>query len=205
MRNPLEKTTKAYDMIASWRDITLRPLSSILTKMKVTADMISYLSVASMAGFAILAGKNTNAAILFIAIAILLDNIDGVVARYQKKDSDRGKLIDVCCDQITFSLFIIGMVYAGLLNGLTGIIYLCIMFLSKTFRAIFHSFYLKTDWHFKPVVGFTPTLIAAMSYAAYGVWYFTGLNLLNATSIIFSIILFIDWISHYNSVIYMKT
>lgn len=45
-----------------------------------------------------------------ISLSIILDAFDGVVARYQKRDTDRGKFIDVLADQITFVLLCLGLI-----------------------------------------------------------------------------------------------
>lgn len=45
-----------------------------------------------------------------ISLSIILDAFDGVVARHKKRDTDRGKFIDVLADQITFVLLCLGLI-----------------------------------------------------------------------------------------------
>lgn len=78
-------------------------------------------------------------------LAIFLDLLDGPLARFQKICSDKGKFIDMFCDILVFSLFVLGLIYADLLIGLVGSILIFALIFSKIFRVIYNIQFLKSD------------------------------------------------------------
>lgn len=203
-KNPLYYTLASYYRIAGFRNKMLKPLTFLLTLLKVTPNMISYSALICMSGFVFLINHNRFLAAAMLAAAVIIDNIDGPLARYQKNASDKGKFVDVCCDQITFALFMIGIIYAGLVNQTIGAVYLSIMFFSRVFRVVRHSFYVETDWHFKPIVGFLPIFLTALTFIAFGVFLFFQKNYLTVISVIFSAILLVDLVYNFTQIVYGK-
>jgi phosphatidylglycerophosphate synthase len=205
MNPALRLQRKTYYKLVDVRAIIFNPLVRILAFLKITPDMLSYTGLFLMLLFIFLLRANEfSLAAVLLLLTVLLDNIDGVLARYQKRDSDLGKFKDMVVDNICFSLFIIGLVYAKLLTGLIGLIFVYTMILAKLFRSIDHAFFLKSDWHFKAVAGFLPNLFVGLSYLFFLVLVIFNKNYLDSTSILFSILLAIDAFIFYTKILKQK-
>ncbi len=72
--------------------------------------------------------------------AVLLDGLDGVLARYQHISSDRGKFFDVMADNFSSFLFALGLAVAHLVNPITIIAYVYFMLLGKAYKVFLNSF-----------------------------------------------------------------
>jgi len=194
-----------YQSYRDFRDNLLRPVVKILDMLSIKPRILSYMGVLTMLLFIVFVRSKPVLALVFMLITILFDNVDGPLARYQKRSSDKGKFVDVICDNLNFSLFIIGLVLAGLINGLVGMIYIYFMLFSKVLRAIWHSKYYKSDWMFKPIAGLLPNVFVVISYLLYPLYLINQHTYFNSTSIVFSAILIMDTIKSYNTVLSMKT
>ena len=53
--------------------------------------------------------------IIFVAISIVADLFDGSLARFQKKESDVGRMVDITTDTASFSVFLISLAFAHML------------------------------------------------------------------------------------------
>lgn len=80
----------------NWRDATLKPLTTILWHLGVTANRLSWFSVALL-GIAIylhFADKNLNAELLLLLIVALIDGLDGPLARNNNNVTIHGTWLD---------------------------------------------------------------------------------------------------------------
>jgi phosphatidylglycerophosphate synthase len=188
---------KKYTQFAQMRDVFLRPLAKIFTRLGIGASIVTCSGIFFMLGFVLLVKSNPKAAFLFVLVAIGMDFVDGVVARYQQQASDRGKFIDMVADNFIFSLFIIGICYAELLPGLWSLLLVYLMVLSKLFRAIYNAFDLQSDWFFKSLAGFLPNFICAICYIFYALFLFFKINYFIYCVIGSAIVLFIDTAFHF--------
>jgi len=87
------------------RHVTLLPLLQILTKLRISADVLT--GVALILGISFLPlwiyGYTTWAFLCLLA-HVLIDGLDGPLARYQEADSPRGSFTDTFADQIVLSI-----------------------------------------------------------------------------------------------------
>jgi len=195
--------------IVRFRDWVFAPLIKLLALMSIPPAAISYLSVLFMLGFiASIFFLNFYWGAAFVILAMLMDALDGGLARYIKKGSDRGKFIDVVCDGLVFTLFVLGLGILGAVPWLWVSLVIYFMLSSRVFRGIYHSKYFKSKWKFKAVIGYIPMVISAVTYIAFLLavlvpfwtqfilWYFFNLGF-----IAISIILIIDSIMFYFKVL----
>lgn len=150
-----------YDTGRRLRDTLLGPLARVCVACGIAPAGISLASVAVMAGFMAMVRVDLRLAAAGLLIANLMDGLDGVVARQQSRESDRGKFTDVVCGSLNLALFGTGLVYAGLLDGALGVFGVFLLMFSKVLRMIHRGFIAPSDWLFKPVAGFAPNLICA--------------------------------------------
>jgi len=156
-----------YNNISKTKDKFLRFFAFLFTKLHITANQITFLGIVFMLLFIAFIKVNILLSGLFLIISILCDGLDGVLARYQKTASDKGKFIDIVTDNFNTFLFVIGIAYAGIANVLYLIPYVYLMLLSKSLRVFVNSFDYKSDWYFKGVAGLLPNLV---NYTGYGLF-----------------------------------
>ena len=100
------------------KSVLFYPFLYILTKLGITASMLSFMSGVIAITFLILAivQNRPELFILGIFIHFLLDGLDGSLARFQKKDSFYGTFIDMVYDYIgivSASIFILFFNYSN--------------------------------------------------------------------------------------------
>ncbi|MFH1522617.1 MAG: CDP-alcohol phosphatidyltransferase family protein [Patescibacteria group bacterium] len=195
---------KYYYKFAERRDNFFRPLFKLFSVLHLTPDMLSFSGVAMMVLFALFLKINILASLIFLFLTFIFDMLDGGLARYQGAGTDKGKFKDMFCDNLNFSIFIIGLVYAGLLNGSIGIIYVYLMLLSRLFRSIKNSFIFKSDWFFKAMAGFWPAFYADISYFIFLIYFLFNKNYFNLSSVIISILLSMDVLIYFKRILKQK-
>ncbi len=168
----------SYLRIMRVRDAVLMPLTRLWAALGVTPNTLSGAGVLVMAGFAATAKNSPSWAVFMLVLAMLLDLNDGALARYLKVDNDRGKFTDMVCDSLVYTLFVVGMLHAGLLTPAAGLLLAYFMLLSKVMRSIWNASFLQTDWRFKTVAGFVPNCVVGVTYAIFFINIATGYNAL---------------------------
>lgn len=193
---------KAYNTTAAIRDKIFRGFAYLLTKLHIHANHVTFASVICMILFIMYIQTNIYASVIFLLLSVFCDSLDGVIARYQKCGSDKGKFIDVVTDNFNTFLFALGIAYAGIVDLLYIIAYVYFMLLSKSFRVFSNSFYYKSDWRFKAVAGFLPNLINYLGYLSFIlVAFFLPQFFLDYFFSLTSIILFLDSINYFFKII----
>lgn len=185
--NPREE--KIYSTLATIRTTFFRPINMLFTALGVKADMLSYFGVLVMAGFIFALPDHLMLAFWLLFARMMIDIMDGPLARHQKSDSDRGKFVDVLMDNLSFALFIFGIVRAGLMAGLTGSIYLFVTELVVVLMIIIYNFRHKSEWFFYASAGSFPYNLIYASYFIFAVYAFGGANYLTGSAQVFSVLL----------------
>lgn len=193
--NPSER--RIYDLRIKLLETPLRPIIKLLTFMGIGADAISYTGVAVMFAFVLVVPHNPVAGFWLLFARMLLDVIDGPLARYQKTDSDRGKFVDVLMDNTGFALFILGVTRVGLMHGSSAVAYLFLTELVVVLMIIRYNFKHRSDWFFQASAGSFPYNFEALSYLIFAYYAFTETNYLNGAAQIFTVILAVKAITDY--------
>ncbi len=94
----------------AWRARYFAPLLRLLKRLHVSATQVTVFRVMLAAAYVGLIVRHPRLALALIIISILLDTLDGAVARFVHTDSDRGKFIDVLADQLTFVMLCLGLI-----------------------------------------------------------------------------------------------
>lgn len=83
------------------RAILLKPLLQVLSVFRVSPDTITLLSaIAGLAFVPLVFADYVKNAIGMLVVHVLLDGLDGPLARYQHRASARGSFKDTCADQL---------------------------------------------------------------------------------------------------------
>lgn len=188
---------KIYNLRVTLFAAPLRPLIKLLTSLGISADMVSYTGVLLMVVFIFVVKGHPVAGFWLLAARIFADILDGPMARDQKTDSDRGKFVDVLMDNLGFALYVFGIVYASLVSGITGSVYLFATELVILLMVIRFNFKHKSNWLFYASAGSYPYNFVYASYLLYVVYAFGGHNYLNSSAKIFSVLLVVKAIVDY--------
>ena len=185
--SPIEE--KIYKTFARFRTQIFSPLSRILTVLRVTADMLSYLGAIVMAAFILVLTHHPRWALALLAGRMLIDITDGPLARYQKTDSDRGKFVDVLMDNVSFWLFLVGIVRIGYLHAASALVYLFLTELCVLLVIFKYNLNHKSSWFFYASAGSYPYNFVYAMYALFAYLVLGGNNYLNGAALIFSVLL----------------
>lgn len=195
----LEWEQKNYNRLVQWRDKLFQPLLPVLSKLKVTPTMLSAGGIGLMFVFMFVLLINPVLAVVVGGISLLLDFIDGPLARHQGTASDKGKLIDVVADNTSFIFYMIGVTAAGLLEISLAAVIVGGVVLAKILGIVKNKAYLKSDWYFRAAAGFIPSLVVGLCYVFLLPAVFMSLNYFTVLSGVVGVLLSIDiWFSLIN-------
>ena len=88
-------------------------------------------------------------AVLLLAINIILDIVDGDLARILSRDSDIRKFEDVMVDNTMVVVFPLALIWQGLIPGFLGAYYIFILTLSWWLSVIKRNEELQSNWLFR--------------------------------------------------------
>lgn len=164
---PLERMLHYYHAIRNVRDAIAQPFMPLFDWLGLTPNTLSFAGVVFMLAFAVALPVNKYVALILFFIALITDLFDGALARYQKRDTDKGKFVDVVCDTLIFIIFLCGLAFGGAIAFPGVFVVSCAIILSKVLRIAYNARYLKTDWKFKPVAGFIPNTVVGILYLGF--------------------------------------
>ncbi|MFQ5475287.1 MAG: CDP-alcohol phosphatidyltransferase family protein [Candidatus Nanoarchaeia archaeon] len=190
-----------YNKTVEVRKVLFRPLVKLLAWLGISPNAVTFFGVTMMFFFVLFIRKDPYTALMFGILSIFADMTDGILARYLKQDSDRGKFIDIVADNISFTLFIIGIAYAGMLDAFLAIILVYTMVMSKVFRIIVHSLSFKSDWHFKAWGGTIPNIVVAAFFILFPFLLITGMNYFQVAANVSILVLIVDAIAFYRKIL----
>lgn len=170
------------------KQIIFYPLVVLLIKLKITANMISYLS--AMVGLisVVFLWYNLKISAILLLISLVIDGIDGSVARKTKKNNLKGAVTDCFADQITISASTIGFIAIGILNPIIGGIYLVLYPILIIFSVVRNIFNFPSSYILRPRI---------IVYGTFVFYIFSLINLLDYIVSILSIILLIQVIKDF--------
>lgn len=189
-----------YIWIRGIRDIITYPIIRILAAIGIRPDVLTYLGIISMLGFVYFVDSNPVYASGCLVASLLMDNLDGGLARYLKVQSDLGKFTDVLADTLNFTLFVLGLVYASLISGVVAVLYVYFTIIMRILLIIKKNLHKETDWLIRPLSGGLLHVYAIVSYALYIVFAFTGFDILEKAVLLFSFLLIIETAVQYWSI-----
>jgi len=194
-----------YEKFSQKRDKILKPILFILTKLKVSPNAVTLAGILSMLSFTFYLKNNAKLALIFIFFSVFFDSLDGALARYQSKNTDKGKFIDVSADCLNFFIFLLGLILANISNTFTFMPLAFFMLLSRTLRIYLNHFDYQSDWLFHPVAGFLPNLVSFTIYLlAILEIYLNYAILTSQLMFLFAIILIVDSIISFNKILQKK-
>jgi len=164
------------------RDQLFSPLCAVLTKMGIKPDHLSYLNLLMIVPFAYFFQTIPFVSFGVLVVSILIDAVDGCLARFQKISSEKGALLDIASDHFVFFGVLLTLICFRTLDGFWGSLYslnyLLMIVLVIVMRSInLHVFpILRSKYYF---------------YALWTLLIFTGLNYFSVFLVFFCIYMFL--------------
>lgn len=193
----LKKNLEFYLWWADVRAAFFKPISFVLAKLGITPNMVTYAGTLSMICCVIFIRRDPYISLIFAASTYLIDLLDGALARYLNHLSDKGKFIDSFADHTNYLLLNVGFVYAAIVNPLLAMAVVYLILMNTVLRAIFSSFYIKSDWHFKIFSGPLPGTIMHSCYLLFLIFVLFKKNYFNICYAAFTAVLAIDTVRFY--------
>ena len=189
---------KMYYAVRNIRDPLLKPIIKTFILLGFSPAWVSYLGIISMLLCIFCMRSNLYLSLIFLGLALLMDVLDGCLARALHVASDRGKFIDVLVDNINFTIFSIGLLNVFLVSPLTTVLYVYCMLLVKILMILKKNITKKTDWIIKPMVGAYPNIFVYSSYSLFALYVLGDINYLETASFIFTLLLIIKALTDYS-------
>ncbi len=105
------------------RQRLLSPIAFVLSRLGISADMLSYISVLFGLGFCLLAPFQFEVAFWLLVACVVCDGLDGVEARLTHTNTACGSLTDVCCDAAVVGLSVAGLAWKGLIYPALAVLF----------------------------------------------------------------------------------
>jgi phosphatidylglycerophosphate synthase len=126
------------------------PLLRWLTRLKVNANVLTGLSFVAGVGFAPVWFVNRPAALCLLALHVLLDGLDGPLARFQGTASRRGSFTDTMSDQAVVTAVAITLMLDQVAAILPGGVYIFSYALVALFAMVRNALAIPYAWLVRP-------------------------------------------------------
>lgn len=106
------------------RQRLLSPVAYVLSRLHISANMLSYTSVLLGLGFCLLAPFEFEIAFWLLVASAVCDGLDGVEARFTNTNTTRGSFTDVFCDVAVVALVAAGLAWTGLIHPALAVLFI---------------------------------------------------------------------------------
>lgn len=154
------------------RQSLLAPLAIALSRLGISADLLSWASVAFGLGFLLLAPFHFSVAFWLLMASLGCDALDGVEARATKTNTARGGFTDLFCDQTVLALCVAGLAWKGLVQPVLAVIFVYTYTVLAIFLVLHRLLRVSTTGLLRPS--------RLLLCAAVALYYFFRVDLFNA-------------------------
>ncbi len=112
-----------YRWFQKYRDDLFLPLSKKLAELGVLPNHLSYLGAFMIVPFIFFFASNPWLSAICLTLNVLLDCLDGPLARFSHRATDHGALVDLICDYGSFTGVFFTLVFYGLMTPFWAIFY----------------------------------------------------------------------------------
>ena len=153
------------------RQAVLSPIARLLAYLGVSADALSYVSVATGIAFCLLAPTHFTLAFWLLVASVICDGLDGVEARLKGATTARGAFIDTFCDQMVVAFSVAGMAWRGLIHPVLAVLFVYIYTALVLFLMLHSMLRVSSHWIIRPS--------RMLLYVAIALVFFFHINVLN--------------------------
>ena len=142
------------DASQTWRGKILMPLLKLLVMCRVKPNHLTYISLAFGIAFCIIFCFDFNGAKLIafvmLMLHVLLDGIDGPLARHTGTESNKGSFTDSTVDQLVVAFTTIALIYKGNIDIIPGGLYLFFYTMVVVFAMVRSFLSIPYNWLVRP-------------------------------------------------------
>jgi len=129
----------------------LRPLLAVLATLRVTPNHLTFLSLlAGLAFCPLFLWSSKVAAFGLLLLHVLLDGLDGPLARFTQRASNRGSFTDTAADQIVVAFSTVTLIHAGYAGAWPGGLYLFFYSIVVIFAMVRNALAIPYSWLVRP-------------------------------------------------------
>lgn len=162
-----------------WRGTLFEPLLQLLVKLKITPNILTFISLLSGIAFCFVFYTNKPTAFILLALHVLLDGLDGPLARYTGRASNQGSFTDTTADQIVVTCSTIAFIHAGYISIVAGGLYIFLYTMVVIFAMVRSTLAIPYSWLVRPrFIVYTWFIIEVYLLPGsinYVLWFFTFL------------------------------
>ena len=159
------------------RQHLLGPIAFVLSRLGMSADMLSYTSVLFGLGFCLLAPFDFQIAFWLLVASVVCDGLDGVEARFTKTNSTRGSFTDLVCDIAVVALVVAGVAWNGLIHPALAVLFVYSYTALALFLVLHRLLRVSSAGILRPS--------RMVFFAAIGLYFFFRIDLLNALLLLY--------------------
>jgi phosphatidylglycerophosphate synthase len=147
-----KKLDKANEFFRKKRDKLFSPIIKGFDRLGISANTLSLSKLFFACLYLLLIKNNFLLAIFFIFLGgVFIDLLDGPLARYTNKASDRGKFVDSFSDQLVYGLFIWGLIIINVGSPIILSFNMIIISSLYIIMIVNKNELLESDWIIKPI------------------------------------------------------
>jgi len=129
----------------------LRPLLVALARLRVTPNHLTLLSLlAGLAFCPVFLWSSKVAAFGLLLSHVLLDGLDGPLARHTQRASNRGSFTDTSADQIVVAFSTVTLIHAGYVGAWPGGLYIFFYSIVVVFALVRNALAIPYSWLVRP-------------------------------------------------------
>jgi phosphatidylglycerophosphate synthase len=167
-------------VLGPWQRVRQRllgPIAFVLSRLGMSADMLSYASVLFGLGFCLLAPFDFQIAFWLLVASVVCDGLDGVEARFTKTNSTRGSFTDLVCDIAVVALVVAGVAWNGLIHPALAVLFVYSCTALALFLVLHRLLRVSSAGILRPS--------RMVFFAAIGLYFFFRIDLLNALLLLY--------------------
>lgn len=168
------------------RDKLLRVFLKPLMWLHISPNMLTLISFISLGGFFYFFINNPLFSIIFLFTHVLLDGVDGSLARATGKSSRAGSFLDMLNDHTGMVIVVATVMYYSMLNSLLGLTYVYTYSLLVVFSLYQNSLGVPSNIVFRSKYLF---------YALCILWALSSINIFNVSTAVFILLTLISLIT----------
>lgn len=173
------------------RESLFGPFAGYLANLGITPTILSYTGLFMIVPFLYFFASNPWLSFFFLLLNMIMDGLDGVVARFMKVDSNKGAFVDFAFDYTFFIIVFFTFVFYGLMNPFWSALYILNYIIMQ--GLIIFAFYNKIKLF--PVIR-----SKYIVYFFFFIWVISGFNLLNWLVVLMSVYMIVTNIFIFNSI-----
>ncbi|MCH2038384.1 MAG: CDP-alcohol phosphatidyltransferase family protein [Rickettsiales bacterium] len=132
------------------RATMLKPLLLLLVKCRITADILTLLSLLSGLAGAIALYHSVPLGLSLILLHVIFDGIDGPLARMTQTDSNEGSFTDTMSDQLVIAAVGVVLIDLQIVSALAGLLYILSYTVVVGFAMVRNALAIPYSWLIRP-------------------------------------------------------